>query len=203
MAETTVPETIQTEETTAEETIKEIIVEPIILTGSGDSIVDVDKPNIAMVAHIVGNKSSNHFAVLNYGEDGNKIGLLVNTTDPYDGIIPLDFENGEWTSRFEIKASGDWKIELLQLSSLRVLLVPGIIEGKGDEVFLLGGETPDLAKIEGNSKSSHFAVLGYNGGRDLLVNTTDPYSGSVIINSKTMIIEVKSVGSWKIDITAK
>ena len=68
---------------------------------------------------------------------------------------------------------------------------------------MLDGETPDLAKIEGNSKSSFFAVLGYNGGRDLLVNTTDPYSGSVIINSKTMIIEVKSVGSWKIYITAK
>lgn len=198
------------EEPTEEEIVEEIVEEkpveepePIILSGSGDSIVDIEKLDKAMVVHIIGNKSSNHFAVINYDKEGERIELLVNTTEPYDGIRPLDFENGEWTSRFEVNATGSWTIEVLPLSSLRILSVPGSIKGKGDEVFLLMGNIPDLAKITGNAKSSHFAVLGYNGGRDLLVNTTEPYEGTVMLNKSTFIIEVIAIDNWAIEVSAK
>lgn len=193
------------EEEIVEEPIEEVEPEPepIILTGSGDSIVDIDKPKLPMVVHITGNAADRHFAVKNYDNTGESIDLLVNTTEPYDGIIPLDFMTDEWTSRFEITATGDWTIEVLPLSSIRVLSIPGKIEGNGDEVFVLTGGVPDLGIISGNSGSNHFAVKSYNGGRDLLVNTTDPYEGTVMMDSGTILIEVIAVGSWTIEITTK
>jgi len=191
------------EEEPIEEAEPEPEPEPIILSGSGDSIVDIDKPNLPMVVHVTGNVGSNHFAVKNYDSVGERIDLLVNTTEPYDGIIPLDFMTDEWTSRFEVTATGDWTIEVLPLSSIRVLSIPGKIEGNGDEVFVLTGGVPDLGIISGNSGSNHFAVKSYNGGRDLLVNTTDPYEGTVMVDSGTILIEVIAVGSWTIEITSK
>jgi len=179
------------------------IPEPLVITGTGDSIEDIDNYfNIAIV-HIVGNSSGHHFAVINYGEDGESIDLLVNTTEPYDGIRPLDFRNGEHTTRFEIKATGEWTIEILPLSYSRVLNVPGSIEGSGDEVFFLDGSKPDLANIVGNDEGRHFAVISYGSYSDLLVNTTDVYSGTVIVDGDTLAIEVKAAGSWNIEITTK
>ena len=193
------------EEEIVEEPTEEIEPEPepIILSGSGDSIIDIEKSNISMVVHIIGNSSSSHFAVTSYNKNGERIELLVNTTEPYNGIRPLDLMSGEWTSRFEISASGDWIIEVLPLSSLRVLFVPGSIEGKDDEVFIVTGGIPDLAKINGNNSSNYFGVLAYNGGRDLLVNTTDPYDGTVMLNNKTIIIEVIAIDGWSIEINEK
>ena len=179
------------------------IPDPIVLTGTGDSIVDVDNYFEFAIAHIVGNSSGRHFAVTNYGGDGESIDLLVNTTDPYDGIKPLDFRNGEHTTRFEIKANGEWTIEILPVSYARILTVPGSIEGSGDEVFFLDGSKPDLVKITGNDEGRHFAVFSYGSSSDLLVNTTDIYSGTVIVDGDTIAIEVKANGPWTIEISAK
>lgn len=176
---------------------------PIILTGNGDSIVDFENPFNLAIVHITGNASSRHFAVKNYDGNGNYLDLLVNTTDPYDGIRPLDFGNNEHTTRFEVKAVGEWKIEILPLTSARVLNVPGSIEGKGDEVLILRGGKPDLAKIKGNASSRHFAIKAYGNYADLLVNTTDPYEGTVIVRSDTVVIEIKAEGNWSIEITSK
>lgn len=77
---------------------------------------------------------------------------MVNTTDPYDGIVPLDFMADEHAARFEVKAHGDWTIEILPLSTARVLVVPGSIDGKGDDVILLTGSKPDTAIIKGNDE---------------------------------------------------
>ncbi len=177
--------------------------EPIILTGTGDSIVDFYNSYEIAIVHITGNASSRHFAVKNYGSDGNSIDLLVNITGPYDGVRPLDFGDGEHTTRFEVSASGEWRIEVLPIASARVLTVPGVIEGRGDDVIFFKGATPDLAKIKGNAESRHFAVKGYGKHYDLLVNTTDPYEGTVIVSDDTVVIEIRAEGSWSIEITAK
>jgi hypothetical protein len=176
---------------------------PIVLTGNGDSIVDFDNPYETAIVHIIGNASSRFFAVKNYGSDGNLMDLLVNTADPYDGVRPLDFGNGEHTTRFEVNASGEWRIEVLPITSARVLTVPGIIEGKGDDVIILKGATPDLAKIKGNGESRFFAVKSYGKHSDLLVNTTDPYEGTAIVSGDTVVLEIQAEGSWSIEIIAK
>jgi hypothetical protein len=177
--------------------------DPVILTGSGDSIVDFENPFGIAIVHITGNSSSRHFAVTSYGENGETIELLVNTTDAYDGIRPLDFMEGQHTTRFEVKANGEWTIEVLPISSARVIDIPGSIEGVGDEVIVLSGSPPDTATITGNDAGRHFAVISYGKISDLLVNTTDPYNGTVIMQTGTILIEIKAIGPWTIDIKAK
>jgi hypothetical protein len=181
--------------------------EPIILTGDGDSVVDVDQSFGGALVHITGNAAGRHFAVTNYDSDGNSVGLLVNTTDAYDGVRPLDFMADEHTTRFEISATGPWTIEILPLATEYIepyiVTVPGEFEGTGDGVIFLTGGTPDLASIVGNQSSRHFGVFGYNGGRDLLVNTTDPYEGSVMLDADTVAIEVMAVGPWSITVSEK
>ena len=99
-------------------------------------------------------------------------------------------------------ASGDWSIEILPVSSARVLTVPGKMEGNGDEVIALSGAKPDLAIIQGNDQSRHFAVTSYGKSLDLLVNTTDPYDGKVIVASDTLFLEITATGSWSIEIAS-
>ena len=177
--------------------------EPILLTGSGDTVVDVDRGNYAAIAHITGNAAANHFAVVNYGSDGDQIDLLVNTTEPYDGIKPLDFRESEHTTRLEVTATGDWTIEILPLIEARGFLVPGRIEGVGDDVVILTDGTPDIATITGNAAASHFAVIGYGTTADLLVNTTEPYEGTVILDPDTAVLEITGVGPWSIEVTVR
>ncbi len=176
---------------------------PIVLTGTGDAIVDVEKESGPALVHITGNASSSHFAVINYDANNEQIDLLVNTTDTYDGVRPLDFLDGQQTYRFEVKATGVWTIEVLPLSSIHKLVIPGEVSGTGDYVFAINGGTPDTAVITGNANSRHFAVLGYGSTKDLLVNTTDPYNGTVLLSSDLIIIEVDSESDWTITINTR
>jgi len=161
----------------------------------------VDIPFEFGIIHIVGNAAGRFFAVENYGAGNERIGLLVNTTDPYDGVRPLDFRADEHTTRFQVQAVGNWTIEVLPITSARRLEVPGTIEGVGDDMIILLGGTPDLAKVKGNAGGRFFAVTGWGDRSDLLVNTTDPYDGTVIVSPDTVILEVEAIGEWSIEIT--
>lgn len=177
--------------------------DPVIVSGSGDSIVDAENPYGAAIVHITGNAGSHHFAVMNYDTNGNQIDLLVNTTDPYEGVRPLDFRADEHTTRFEVKATGEWQIEILPIKFANSLSVPGTYEGSGDDVLLLLGGTPDLAKVKGNAGAHHFAILSYGKYSDLLVNTTDVYEGTVLLSSDVVALEIDAEGSWSIQVTSK
>ncbi len=176
---------------------------PLIFNGKGDSVVDANNPYPVAIVHITGNAESRFFAVTNYGKDGSQIDLLVNTTEPYDGVRALDFGNNEHTTRFQVQSSGSWTILLSPVSAARQLNVPGTIRGRGDDVLHLTGGKPDLAKITGNASRRFFAVEGYSSSVDLLVNTTAPYAGTVILNSATMFIVVSAIGDWTIEVTSK
>jgi hypothetical protein len=177
--------------------------DPVVLTGSGDDIVDFENPFNIAIAHIVGNAGGRHFAIINYGADGSRYDLLVNTTDPYDGIKPIDFGSNEHTTRFEVKAAGSWTITVMPVTSAKVLDVPGKIEGSGDDVIFLIGGTPDVATVVGNQQGRHFAVVGYGNRRNLLVNTTDPYEGKVVLGGDVRVLVVTGVGSWLLDVEAR
>jgi hypothetical protein len=174
--------------------------DPIVLTGTGDSVVDFDNPFSVAIVHVTGNAASRYFGVTTYDANGNQIDLLVNTTDPYDGVRPLDFRDDEHTTRFEVSADGDWVIEIKHLFEARKLDVPGTITGSGDDVFLLLGAAPDTATIIGNAEGRYFGVFAYGEEIDLLVNTTDPYEGTVIVDPNTLVIEVKAEGEWEITV---
>jgi hypothetical protein len=180
--------------------------EPIVLEGAGDSVVSVEKWGGPAIAYIRGNQAGGHFAVTSLDINNEVLDLLVNTVDPYEGARPIDFE-GEQTTRFEVQASGDWRIEIRPVSMGHALVVPGSAEGSGDEVLVLLAleVTPDTAIIQGNEAGSHFAVIGYGdqGWPDLLVNTVDPYAGTVAVEGGTTVLAIQAVGGWSVEVTAR
>jgi hypothetical protein len=177
--------------------------DPIVITGSSDSIEDFENPFGAGLYFIEGNQCGRYFGVVSYDAMGNQVELLVNSTDPYKGVRPLDFEKKQST-RLEIKSQCAWSITIAPLTAIRVLDVPGQIEGTGDDVILLRGGTPDLAEITGNASGRYFGVYSYGmGSYDVMVNTTEPYTGKVQVNADSLIFEIKSVDDWNIAVTAR
>ena len=110
------------------------------------------------------------------------------------------------TAWLEVNASGDWVIEAIPLKLAwqdHVLNVPGTFEDSRDNVIFLGDNYPDRAKIQGNAHSGYFGVIAYNGGWDLLVNTTDPYDGTVKLHRDSYALEIKATGPWSISISSR
>lgn len=176
--------------------------EPIRLAGTGDLVVDVEKWPGPALASITGNAEGRYFGVTSMDTEGEIIDLLVGETEPYAGVRLIDYDTH--TARFEIQAPGDWTIDILPLSEARVLVVPGRIEGEGDEVILLAGDTPDTAIISGNAESRYFGVLALGGTfPDLLVGETEPYEGMVAVDREAKILEIQAAGPWSIEITAR
>ena len=190
------------------------IPEPVTLTGTGDSVVDAEgwqcQPGLV---HITGNAGGRFFAVENFDADGERLELLANTTDPYDGWRPLDWMDDECTTRFQVQGAGEWSITLLPLAPIpevdeHRMEIPGTYEGEGDDVIILAGaaNTPDLANVSGNADGRFFAVMAWTakrGSDQLLINTVDPYEGTVILDPMTLAIEVRAVGAWTVEVTTK
>jgi hypothetical protein len=175
-------------------------VQPQHYEGAGDSVVDVpvpiDKPAIA---HVVGNAGAQYFGVTSYGPTNNRLDLLVNTTDPYDGRRPLAFTTGSTVAHFEVKATSGWTIDVEPLEGARRGSSPGVVEGDNDDVIIVS-PNPSRAHIVGNSGGQYFGVTSYGTSRGLLVNTTDPYDGTVLVPSNAnFAFEIRAVGHWRIE----
>jgi hypothetical protein len=172
-------------------------------------VLDIDFGGKPQILHITGNAASRHFAVESYDGNGEQIDLLVNTTDPYDGFRPLDWPDDEYTKRLLITAVGEWTIEVIPLAPVpelyeHVLELPGTYEGNGDDMVLFIQQEPDVATIRGNAEEHYFGVFSWGGyGKDLLVNTTDPYEGKRILKEGTMSLEVIAEGPWTIEVTER
>lgn len=168
---------------------------PVVYTGSGDNVLSIQPPEGIYVLHITGNEESQHFAVKGYDANNEGTELFVNTTDPYDGVT---FDPNLATTTLEIKAVGDWTIELVSIYSMPTISAGSTVEGFGDSVILIEsyGAT---ATISGNSVLAHFAVKSYgNEGNELLVNTTDLYEGTVMLKEDPFILVINSEGEWAI-----
>lgn len=174
--------------------------QPVVYSGTGTNVIDIQKPgdpDAAVLVYIRGNAGSRYFGVESYDDAGEQVDLLVNTTDPYEGVVLMDIGNDDQTTRLQITAEGEWFIELRPLNTARRVSVPGTIEGTGDDVFIVDGD-PDVAQISGNADGRYFGVWAYGDRGHLLVNTTDPYDGRVIVARDIVLVEVKAVGGWRI-----
>jgi hypothetical protein len=135
--------------------------------------------------------------------------LLVNKIGAYEGTVPLDFGDGEQTTRFQVTAGGPWKIEVLPISEIRRVGLPATFLGHGDDVILLDGPTPDTLKADNSQSDSNFAIIAYGNGRELLVNEIAPYVGTVLIpsdlplSSGRLVLVVIAEGPWSLDITTR
>ena len=178
----------------AEETF--IPPDPITYTGSGDDYFDISPFDSLYYFRITGNTEARHFSVTGYDASGNYTELFANTTDYYDGYV-LDPEQD--TRTLEVDAEGPWTIEIVSLYTAPVLPVGETYSGIDDAVLLLPSDCQS-AIINGNTMSRYFSVITYGSGFDLLVNTVDPYSGTVRIDPGATVMTVHAVGGWSISL---
>lgn len=187
-------ETKQQEEVPQEEVQ---IPDPVVYTGSGDDVIQIDPPDSEYVFRISGNQGGEYFAVKAYDSLAEYIDLLVNTTSAYSGVT---YDPTQSTALLEINATGDWTVELVSIYAMEALISGNSISGEGDTVLQVF--PPVLtADITGNENSGYFAVKSYdtNGDYlDLLVNTTDPYSGTVMMGLDTSTLVISAEGPWTI-----
>jgi len=153
---------------------------------------------------------SRNFIVWNYGANNEKIDLLVNVTGKYEGTRPLDWLDGEHTTRFQVESSGDWEIQVLPFEQIRIVEIPGTFEGIGDDVvFLDGSSAPDLLKVDASDAERNFVLWGWGNGRDLLINEFAPYTGNILIDGSlptstgVLVLVVEATGSWSIEVTTR
>jgi hypothetical protein len=181
---------------------------PLNFSGTGDSSMDVSSwPHQPGVISYSGQSGKGFFAIVPYDEKGSPMSSIctVNTFDPYKGSCLFNAD-GQYATRLETKTTGNWVIKINPLSQARTLLVPGSIEGNGNEVIVLSGGIPVQAAITGNKEKQLFSLIPYtaDGKRMIsLVNTTDSYQDTVSIHGNTAILEVLATGSWSIAITSK
>jgi len=174
---------------------------PLLIEGRGDSVIDLDRngsPAILRFSH----RGSGNVFIYNYNAQGDRLDLLVNAVGDYDGAVAFDLFEREHTTRLQITARGSWTLEVDGIASARILTVPGQIEGNGDDVFLLTGQTPDLATVAHNGRRNFF-IYSYGQTRRLLVNAIGDYEGQVIVPSDAILVTVSGDGSWRIQVSAK
>jgi hypothetical protein len=178
--------------------------QPISLTGSGDSIVEVSKWDGAAIMHAK-YASGGNFALINYGQNNNKLDLLVNTIGAYEGTVPIDFMDGEKTTRLEVKASGPWELLISPLASAKIYDLPTVIAGIGDDVVFIRGGNADIIKADNSQGNGNFAVWAYSKstGRDLTFNEIAPYTGTALLSPDTFLLTIKAEGNWSLDISVK
>jgi len=181
--------------------------EPILLSGKGDDTVEIDTMGQIWIAHIKGNASGRYFSVVTYDSAGEHLDSLVETVDPYDGLRLIDFMATAQITSFGVTATGEWSIELFPFTREYlipyVMTVPGTVSGAGDTLVLLSGESPDVATITGNAGARDFVVVGYGDSLDVLIDTADPYAGTLVLDPNTILLEITAVGDWTIEVTAK
>ena len=145
-------------------------------SGKGDDIVSglvVDDYSYLKVTHT----GAGYFSVK--AHYNNSYDLLVSTTDPYNGGCTLLLPDREYT--LEVNGSGEWKVEAFRIGTAS----KDTFKGAGDIVTPIFIASSDAYEIIANGKG-YFSVKGYygNGRYDLLVSTTDPYSGKVMFKHK-------------------
>ena len=177
--------------------------QPIILSGTGDSIIETGKTSDYVAILKAKHTGSSNFAIINYNANSEQIDVLVNTIGNYEGTVPLDFRSDELTSRLEIKADGPWEIQILSLFEARGEPIPGVIQGVGDDVVILAGTNPDTIKAaaEGNG---NFAVVAFgDSGLDLVINEIAPYTGTVLLKNDVAVLAIQAEGNWSLEITTR
>lgn len=168
---------------------------PVIYTGSGDDVIEIEMPDSGCAFNIIGNNADRLFLVRGYDSNGDLTSLFVSATDPYEGITVDPYQK---TVTMEIEGEGFWAIELLPLMSLETISVGETVTGTGDSLVrvLSYGNT---ATITGNADDHHLAIRSFGADWDsFLVTSVDPYEGTVELEGHPVFLEIKTVGDWSI-----
>ena len=163
----------KTTTTTQPEIVDYTPTEPLrTFSGTGDDVIsDISISDYVVVkSNFTG---SGHCAIKAHTDYAYDLELLVNETAPYSGEAML--MANDYT--FEVNASGKWTIELYDMG----YSTSDSFEGQGDMVTPVFTASTNAYEITTVGNHGYFSVKGYygQGDYDLLVNTTDAYSGKV------------------------
>lgn len=174
-----------------------VIPDPVVYTGSGDDVIEIEPFDDIWVLHVTGNAKGGHFAVNGYDDAGNSVDLFVNTTDPYDGYV---LDNTQSARLLEITAKGEWAVSLESIYSMPTVSFDEPASGTGDAVYQIAADEPWFFSVIANDSGRHFAVEGYNNHLqqvDLFINTTDPYAGVRVDPTQTScIFAITAADAW-------
>ncbi|GIF66629.1 hypothetical protein Ais01nite_46640 [Asanoa ishikariensis] len=173
----------------------------ITMTGRGDKLLkpklDPERAYVAVISHTGGS----NFIVTSIDSAGDQVDLLVNEIGRYSGTRPIGLREGEGIAALKVEAGGTWKIVLRDLS--KAPQFKGKVSGKGSAVYLIPPGTLDAlasAKITHNGRGN-FIVTAYGERSDLLINEIGKYSGEVLLDSETLVLEIQADGGWTIQAT--
>lgn len=165
------------------------------IAGQGDRVLAVAFPDILWTLHVAGNSGEHHFAVKGYDPAFDSTELFVNTSEYYDGVT---LDASQSTAYLAVTSESDWTIEIVEARNLTEANQGDTITGNGDMVIMTD-TVGSTATISGNSGANHFAVKSYSyTNSDLLVNTTDPYEGKVMLEFDPTLMVVTAEGDWSI-----
>ena len=169
--------------------------DPIEYTGTGDSVIFLDDIPSGWVLYAEGNAADRYFCIQGYDDNDHLSKLFVNTTEPYSGTT---IDGNFATTQLEITATGEWRIEIRPLIGCDTITVGEPYKSTGDAVLIVSGDAK-TADIYGNARAAYFGVHAIGAGSaDLLVNTTEEYSGTVKCKNNPQFIVVSASDEWGI-----
>lgn len=163
-------------------------------SGRGDDVINITKPGgagSAALATLTHNGRAN-FIVWGLDNRLDEVDLLTNEIGLYNGTVFMPPS----VTRLDIKADGDWSIQLKALSAARTFNT-GTISGSSDDVIRWTGGNRTV-RFQHNGQSN-FIVWGVaaNGSWDhLYVNEIGPYNGASVVRSSSPYLLVTANGTW-------
>lgn len=183
--------------------------EPVVYSGSGDDLVDLDSFTDGELFGIsVTGSGSGNFALWSYDASGERIDLLINEIGAYEGRHLLNLNELEpATVGFEITANGPWTIEAFPFDTAFVTThtAPGEFLGRGDDFFVVLNDAGINRATIRHTGSSNFAVwLLTQNGMDLLINEIGSYEGTVRTGSERVLLFIVTAdGEWSITMASE
>ena len=173
-------------------------------SGIGDDLVEFSIVKTATAVTFTHN-GTGAFKVQDLGADLEPAGLLIDTTGPYQGTRPLQWEAA--SGGFEITADGDWTYSVFNIDYARHEDCP--IEGDGDDVVVVN----DLKPAGGfETSGSHLVDVAFDGDTTFgiwiwgfgptehLVDTTGPFAETVTVPDGMAIWDITANGgAWTIE----
>jgi hypothetical protein len=171
--------------------------DPVMYSGSGDSILQIAKPAGLTGAVLVSltHSGASNFAVWALDDDLQETDLLANVIGAYDGTVLLDKDGGE-TSRLEITADGAWTVAVRDVRSATQLPAAGL-SGSGPDVVLWLGQSAGTATFS-HQGESNFAVWFYGESTELLVNEFGAYEGTTRLPAGPAFLQIEADGAWQV-----
>lgn len=175
---------------------------PVELSGDGDDVVLLETPvDVFAALKVSANAGGRYFGLEPVYPDGRSGTSLINTTDPFTGTVLVDGTRSGEIAGFEVRATGAWTFSLVSISQVPQLEPGSTFLGSGSDLLRVD-ETVGLTTLVvlGNAEGRYFGIRPHGTRTSSLVNTTDPYDGTVKVPEGTVLFEVRATGDWELSL---